>query len=102
MAIADLNGDGKPDLVVANGGSPNVNILLGTGTGSFGAATNFGIGAFPGSVSVADIDGDGKLDVVTANQSIGNNSLGLRATRTVGAMYSVAAISRNRSGARRS
>ena len=35
MAVADLNGDGKPDLVVANSGSNSVSVLLGNGDGTF-------------------------------------------------------------------
>ena len=47
MAVGDFNGDGIPDVAVANVGSNNVSILLGTGTGSFGAATNFAVGSTP-------------------------------------------------------
>jgi hypothetical protein len=38
VAVGDFNGDGKLDLAVANGASATVSILLGTGTGSFGAS----------------------------------------------------------------
>ena len=47
VAVGDFNGDGKLDLAVANASSDNVSILLGTGTGSFGAATNFDVGTDP-------------------------------------------------------
>ena len=67
LAAGDFNGDGKLDLVVTNGSSSNVSILLGTGTGSFGAATNFAVGSGPRSVAVADFNGDGKLDLAVAN-----------------------------------
>src|SRR5207244_4327244 len=35
VAIGDLNGDGKPDLATANGGSDNITVLLGDGSGDF-------------------------------------------------------------------
>lgn len=60
VAVGDFNGDGKQDLAVANESSATqyVSILLGTGTGSFGAPTNFGfIRAV--SIAVGDFNGDG-------------------------------------------
>jgi hypothetical protein len=75
VAIAGLNGDGKPDLAVANNSSDNVSVLLGTGTGSFGAATNFGVGSVPESVAIADFNGDGKPDLAVANQVSNNVSV---------------------------
>ena len=39
-----MNGDGKLDLVVANQAGGDVAVLLGTGTGTFGAATTFASG----------------------------------------------------------
>jgi hypothetical protein len=77
VAVADLNGDGKPDLVVANpctsqffdcpnGGS--VTILLGHGDGTFQSGTAYDSGGtYASSVAVADFDGDGNLDVVVSN-----------------------------------
>src|SRR5437667_451343 len=40
-----------------------VSILLGTGTGSFGAKTDFGTGRAPSSVAVGDFNSDGKFDL---------------------------------------
>jgi hypothetical protein len=67
VAVGDFNGDGKLDLAVANQFSDTVSILLGTGTGSFGAKTDFGAGSFPASVAVGDFNGDGNLDLAVAN-----------------------------------
>ena len=75
VAVGDFNGDGKLDLAVANPGdffsfSPEtVSILLGTGTGSFGAKTDFGTDSIPLSVAVGDFNGDGNLDLAVGNDS---------------------------------
>lgn len=82
VAIADVNGDGRPDLAVANRGSNSISVLLGTGTGSFGAATNFAAGNAPNSVATADVNGDGKPDIVAANVYGGNVSVMLNTTAT--------------------
>jgi hypothetical protein len=68
VAVADVNGDGHPDLVVANGGSNTVSVLLGNGNGTFGSAVNFAVGTYPFSVAVADVNGDGRPDLVTPNE----------------------------------
>src|SRR5437879_6529689 len=60
VAIGDLNGDGKPDLATANGGSNTVSVLLGNGDGSFGVRTDYGTGSNPYSVAIGDLNGDGK------------------------------------------
>lgn len=77
VRIADVNGDGKPDLVVANAcassdncpiGPGSVGVLLGNGDGTFQTAVAYGSGGNDaGSVAVADVNHDGKLDVVVAN-----------------------------------
>src|SRR5438034_2140584 len=41
VGIADVNGDGKPDLVTVNTGANTVSVLLGNGAGSFGPRTDF-------------------------------------------------------------
>ncbi|MEK6289352.1 MAG: FG-GAP-like repeat-containing protein, partial [Acidobacteriota bacterium] len=75
VAVGDFNGDGKLDLAVANELSAIVSILLGTGTGSFGAKTDFGTGGLPRSVAVRDFNGDGKLDLAVANS--GDNTVSI-------------------------
>jgi hypothetical protein len=74
VAVADVNGDGKPDLLVANG-SGAVGVLLGNGDGTFQAAMSYGSGGQDAeSVAVADVNGDGKPDLVVAN---GDGTVGI-------------------------
>ena len=69
VAVGDVNGDGKPDLVVAIQASGGVSVLLGNGAGGFGARTDFVGGANPQSVAIGDVSGDGKPDLAMANVS---------------------------------
>ena len=66
VSIADLDGDGKQDLVVTN--SPaGVSVLMGNGDGTFKAPANYSSGyGVPGAVA-ADVNGDGKPDVIVVN-----------------------------------
>ena len=65
-ALGDLNGDGTPDLVVADQSRPSV--LLGKGDGQFLAPLDLGLDFMGGPISLAlrDINGDGKLDLAGA------------------------------------
>jgi hypothetical protein len=67
LAVGDFNGDGIPDLAVANAGSSNVTILLGNGDGTFTAAASPAADTGSTSVASADFNGDGKEDLVVAN-----------------------------------
>ena len=68
LAIADMNRDGKADVVFSNAGA-KVSILPGLGNGSFGAVSTFTIAnGGPGirSLTIADFSGDGNPDVMIA------------------------------------
>jgi len=70
VALGDLNGDGKLDIVVANTGSDNdgsVSVLLGRGDGTFADSVDYPVGGFPNAVVVGDLNADGKLDVIIAD-----------------------------------
>ncbi len=69
VAIADINGDGKPDIIVANGQSNNVTVLLGDGRGEFrqSRGSPWPAGKSPNDIAIADFDGDNKLDLAFPN-----------------------------------
>ena len=68
VAVGDLNGDGKLDLVCDELTANQVSVLLNTGVnGTLGTATTFGTGKGPEGLQLADMNGDGKLDVVVTN-----------------------------------
>jgi len=73
VAIRDVNGDGKPDLLVANGCSDPgcmtgvVAVLLGNGNGTFQSAVSYSSGGrSPVSVAAVDVNSDGKQDLLIA------------------------------------
>ena len=68
VIIVDVNGDGKPDIIVANQSRNAVGVLLGNGDGTFQPPMNFDTaGNLPESIAVGDVNGDGKLDVAVAH-----------------------------------
>ncbi|MFB6615401.1 FG-GAP-like repeat-containing protein [Streptomyces sp. NPDC085524] len=67
VATGNFDGVNGLDLVTANPNSDNVSVLLNTGSGTYGAATNTAVGDLPVSVAVADVNGDSKADLIVAN-----------------------------------
>ncbi len=76
VAVGDFNGDGQPDLAVANPFLNTVSVLLNNGGGSFvpAAGSPFASGGIePRSLAVADFNGDGIRDLAVAN--FGSNTV---------------------------
>ncbi len=67
--MADLNGDGKLDIVTVNEDNDTVTVLLGNGDGTFGPAMSYPTGGTSASVAVANFNGDGKLDLAVGSVS---------------------------------
>ena len=67
VTSADVNGDGKVDLISANSGVNTLTVLTNNGSGGFVLASSPGVGAGPRSVTSADVNGDGKVDLISAN-----------------------------------
>lgn len=67
LALGDLNGDGKLDLVVAGGDTaPFLDILANKGDGTFADRTSQAVGGGARSIALGDLNGDGKTDVALA------------------------------------
>jgi hypothetical protein len=71
VAIGDLTGDGRPDIVQTVGGSSSsaVAVLPGLGAGDFGSRIVVPVGFRPHTIALGDLNGDGLLDLATANSS---------------------------------
>lgn len=68
VALGDLNGDGKLDVVTASNNSKQISVSLGNGDGTFQNEKTFDTGSDgPNWVAIGDMNGDGSLDLVTAN-----------------------------------
>lgn len=77
IKVADVNGDGKPDVIVVNcsatsgnctGGGGDVGVLLGNGDGTLQPVVTFSPGEpSPFGVAVADLNGDSKPDIIVAS-----------------------------------
>jgi hypothetical protein len=62
IVVTDVNGDGKPDIVVGGAGAVDV-LLQGSTPGTFSAATSYPVGG-ASEIAVADVNGDGLVDII--------------------------------------
>ena len=85
LAVADLNGDDRPDLAAANSGTASVAVLLnrtarGASTPAFAARVTVAVGGLPYALAPQDLNGDGRPDLITANHLDDNASVLLNTT----------------------
>ncbi|RYE13213.1 MAG: hypothetical protein EOP51_30175, partial [Sphingobacteriales bacterium] len=75
VAIGDLNGDGKPDIITANKGGNGVSVISNNhtqgniATASFNDKKDFATGNAPVFVTLNDFTGDGKVDILVASST---------------------------------
>jgi hypothetical protein len=93
VVAADVNGDGKPDLITANETDNTLTVLTNNGSGLFGWQATPATGSRPHGLVAMDVNGDGKQDLCFVNSGAntvmvltnnGSGGLGIHATNTVG------------------
>ncbi|HEV2695324.1 MAG TPA: immunoglobulin domain-containing protein [Verrucomicrobiae bacterium] len=91
VTVADVDGDGKLDIIVTEFGDNLVSVYRNTSTpgnltsGSFATRVDFATGVQPQGIAVCDLDGDGRPDIIAANTTDGTISI-LRNTGTIGTL----------------
>ena len=75
VAAADVNGDGKVDLISANYFGNTLTILTNNGNGGFILSGSYPVGSEPISIAATDVNGDGKVDLICANGQDGTLSV---------------------------
>jgi hypothetical protein len=77
VIVADINGDGRPDVLVANESQGTIGVLLGNGDGSLQLLKSYSVGFQPAFIAAGEFDGSGKVDLAVAGAS-GNHLAILR------------------------
>jgi VCBS repeat protein len=73
LIIADVDRDGRMDVVATTGRS--LHVLLGDGRGAFTQAASIPVGPGAWRIAAADLNGDGAIDVVTSNSDANSVSV---------------------------
>jgi hypothetical protein len=93
VVAADVNGDGRVDLISANYKDNTLTVLTNNGIGGFGSNATYSVGSEPNQVVAADVNGDGTPDLISANWNDntltvlinnGTGGFGSKATYSVG------------------
>ena len=95
VAVTDVNGDGRLDLITGNAFTNTLTVLTNNGNGGFGFNATLTVGKSPGWILAADVNGDGKVDLIcgdggsntlTVLTNNGSGVFGSNATLTVGSV----------------
>lgn len=82
MALGDLNGDGFPDIAVANPTNDQVTILINKGDGTFFKGTPVRL-QDPVAVAAGDFNGDGKIDLAVLTPVLPTKTINLGGASTL-------------------
>jgi hypothetical protein len=74
VTVGNFDAGTVADLAVTNAGGTTVSVLLGNGSGGFGAAPGFTVGTAPRGVAVGNFNGDGNADLAVTNAGSSNVS----------------------------
>ncbi|HLL56116.1 MAG TPA: FG-GAP-like repeat-containing protein, partial [Myxococcaceae bacterium] len=77
IAVGDVNGDGRADVVVTNAGNNSLTTLIGNGSGGFSSTVTSTLTGVTGPqrVVLGEVTGDGRVDAVVLNAGSGNVSV---------------------------
>jgi hypothetical protein len=90
VAAADVNSDGKQDLISATYYSSTLLVITNDGRGNFDFSTQHAISTNASSVTTADVNGDGKIDLISAN--LQNNTVSVLTNKGNGTFATAATL----------